>query len=237
VAGSLDPTNAPGATMHTLDDVYASLYGTVTAAKIGLNNTNLPGPTMRTIEDLYQLAVAITNGGRPVGIARTGVVTSHATGDDGYYRKGRPWPNPVFTVGTGSSSNCVTDNRTGLMWVRNPSETPRVWSDALAYCENLDGSNGRGGYTDWRMPNILEMFTLYDFSGQNINTIGNPTTLPVGHPFLGWVPQGVSVWSSTSMPWGPTTHCWVISTAEAITTFAQGKSATNCYVWAVRGGN
>jgi hypothetical protein len=46
------------------------------------------------------------------------------TGQDGDLKAGMAWSNPRFTVdGTG---NCITDNLTGLMWVRNPDATTRT---------------------------------------------------------------------------------------------------------------
>lgn len=235
-AGSLNPTNAPGPTMYTVEDVYRVLAGTTAETKIGLNNTNTPAPTMHTIEDLYQLAVSVASGSGSAAVMKTGATNSYATGDDGWYEKGKAWPSTVFTVGSGSESNCVTDNRTGLMWVRNPSSTPRVWTQAVDYCEALndpvDAGRALGNYTDWRMPNIREILSLFDFGAPN-----GIITMPANHPFVGPVPAGVYIWSSDSMPWAPSQYCWVPNTGEAITTFYDGKNATNCYVWAVRGGN
>lgn len=230
-AGSLDPSAAPGPTMYTVEDVYRVLAGTPAETKIGIDNTNAPAPTMHTIDELYDLAVLVASGSGAAAVLRTGATNSYAVGDDGYYQKGKAWPSTVFTVGSGTASNCVTDNRTGLMWVRNPSETPRVWTNAVDYCEALDGSNGRGGYTDWRMPNVREVFSVFDFGAPN-----GTSTMPANHPFLGVVFAGTYLWTSDPMPWSPSYYCWVPNTGEAITTFYQGKEATNCYVWAVRGG-
>ena len=51
----------------------------------------------------------------------------------------------------------VVDTKLGLMW---PSESGKTmkWDDAKAYCENYEGS----GYTDWRLPNGVELESLYD---------------------------------------------------------------------------
>lgn len=233
-AGELSNTNAPAPRMHTLEDVYRVLVGTAAETKIGLNNTNAPAPTMHDLAAIYQAAVAATNGAVGPKVFKTGVTVSYYPGDDGTYQKGAAWPNPVFTEGTGSASNCVTDNRTGLMWLRNPSGTARVWSDALTYCENLDGSSGRGGYTDWRMPNFNEMVSLFDFGVANPTGVG---LLPEGHPLLGPSLGQDKVWCSTSVPWSPGTLCWIFTTSEGLTSFGGGKTQANTYVWPVRGGN
>lgn len=260
-AGTLTTTNAPAATMHTLEDLYRLLSGTVADTKIGLNNTNAPASTMHTIEQVYQLALTANgtnSAGCPVTLLRTGQIISYATGDDGYYQKGAVWPSTIFTVGTGPTADCVTDNRTGLMWVRNPSSTRRNWADALTYCETLNepgGSTNRllGTYTDWRMPNIRELHDLFDF-GHDIIT-GNAsnglnTLLPPSHPFVGegvtYIPDPVvhdgnwppSFWSSTSDQWsGTPTRAYTVNMVESGVGTDDKVSATNVIVWAVRGGN
>jgi len=77
-----------------------------------------------------------------------------------------PWPTNRFTICTGAASNCVIDNLTGLMWLRNPGDTSasyRTYSGAVSYCATLDGENGRGGYDDWRLPTVKELESLFDY--------------------------------------------------------------------------
>ena len=121
-------------------------------------------------------------------------------------------PEPRFSTGSGTSSNCVTDNLTGRMWLRNPAGTLRNWSNSVVYCEGLTGSGGRGNFTDWRLPNVREMQSLIDFENR-------APALPGGHPFLvlaatndywtgtiaytgGGVPRNFAV----SMDWGSTAY-------------------------------
>ena len=124
MAGSLDPTNTPGPTMHTLEEIYQGLTaGTVT---ITVNNTLLAGQ----------------------GVPKTGQTTSYQTGDDGTYQKGVTWPSPRFTVQ--GNTNTVIDNLTGLVWARNANlGGAMTWSNAIVYCEGLT----YGGHSDWRLPN------------------------------------------------------------------------------------
>lgn len=234
-AGSLDPSNVPGPTMRTLEDVYRILADLPDDTKIGLNNTNAPTSSMHTIEEIYQLALSLTatNSGAPVGILRSGQTISYTTGDDGDLESGVAWPSPVFTVGTGTASNCVTDHRTGLMWVRNPSDTKRNWADALTYCrDTLNAESvqrGLGGYTDWRMPQPREALSLLDYSSWG----GTNGLLPSGHPFVGAL-LGNSIWTSTTLPWA-TDRVWNVNTGESFVGIP-AKVESN-YVWAVRGGD
>ncbi|MEK6545698.1 MAG: DUF1566 domain-containing protein, partial [Nitrospinota bacterium] len=83
--------------------------------------------------------------------------------------------------------DCVTDNLTGLMWVKSPDSTTRTWADALTYANNLSLC----GYSDWRLPNINELESLINAEQSNIaswlNTQGFSFNL-----------QALYYWSSTT---------------------------------------
>jgi hypothetical protein len=54
----------------------------------------------------------------------------------------------------------VTDQATGLTWMRDDSGQAMDWPDALQYCQQL----ALAGYTDWRLPNAKELHSLVDYS-------------------------------------------------------------------------
>ena len=56
----------------------------------------------------------------------------------------------------------VTDNITGLMWTQDAYLAGDVmnWYDAIDWCNALV----HGGYSDWRLPNMSELFSLNDIS-------------------------------------------------------------------------
>ncbi len=54
----------------------------------------------------------------------------------------------------------VTDLNTGLMWVKARG-SKLSWADAKAGAANCKV----GGYTDWRMPTVKELYSLIDFNG------------------------------------------------------------------------
>ncbi len=64
----------------------------------------------------------------------------------------------------------VQDTLTGLVWEQTVNGTSVTWnvsapaSSAQGYCSNLT----KGGYTDWRVPNVVELQSLVDY------TLGNP---------------------------------------------------------------
>ena len=53
----------------------------------------------------------------------------------------------------------VTDTQTGLMWAKSSSPGDLSWQDAEAYCRMPAIADYK--YTDWRMPTIEELKTLY----------------------------------------------------------------------------
>ena len=58
----------------------------------------------------------------------------------------------------------VTDSKTDLMWAANDNGIPINWPDALSYCQNYSS----GGHTDWRMPTLVELKSLYDTGAKNM---------------------------------------------------------------------
>lgn len=52
----------------------------------------------------------------------------------------------------------VTDSETGLMWADKDNGNPINWMNAQVYCKDYSG----GGYTDWRMPTLAELSSLYE---------------------------------------------------------------------------
>ncbi|MBI4789724.1 MAG: DUF1566 domain-containing protein, partial [Chloroflexi bacterium] len=58
----------------------------------------------------------------------------------------------------------ITDLTTGLMWQTSPGSKV-TFANAIAGAKSLN----LGGYTDWRVPTIKELYSLIDFSGTDPN--------------------------------------------------------------------
>jgi quinol monooxygenase YgiN len=123
-------------------------------------------------------------------------INPRGTGQDGEIRAGAPWPDPRFTD---NGDGTVTDNLTGLVWLKNG--TPfgkRAWGQALKDCNSLAG--GKYGLTDgskpgdWRLPNVNELRSLEDYGEAR-------PALPKGHPFTN-IRQSLC-WSSTTVTSSP----------------------------------
>jgi len=197
-----------------------------------LNSPSAPAPTMHTLEEIYQkvtnIAAAVTApAGAPAPVAKTGQTTSYVTGDDGDVEKGVAWPNPRFTD---NGDGTVTDNLTGLIWLKDADagDGTETWANALTICNSL--ANGQQGLTDgssagdWRLPTRFELESLLDLSQYS-------PCLPSGHPFTGVLSS--YYWSSTTYAYS-TSYAWRVFLSYGFVSYG-GKGFAN-YVWPVRGG-
>jgi hypothetical protein len=163
-------------------------------------------------------------------LPKSGQTSIYASGDDGYYRSGTEWPAPRFTD---NKDGTVTDNLTGLMWLKDGGCIKNNWSSALntiAGLNNHTGGNTCIGYTadhtDWRLPNIREIESLVNYG------VSDQT---------GWLnSQGFtnvkysSYWSSTTSQMS-SAQAWMINMQKSAK-LPQSKKSTY-YAWPVRGGN
>jgi len=161
------------------------------------------------------------------GLPNSGYPLKMADGDDGDLKIGFPLSGPRFiALGDGT----VLDTVTGRMWVADPDLCPAPiaiggvaqvmnWEAAIDACLNLDYA----GYTDWKLPNIVELTSLFFI---------NPTGQQIDLNFF-----SVKIW----FYWASTTWCEVTSDAW-LTEFLQGfthvgdKASNTLYVLPVRGG-
>ena len=73
---------------------------------------------------------------------------------------------------TATSSTVVTDNNTGLMWEKGFSQV--AWADAEAAATAAT----TGGYSDWRVATVKEMYSLIQFNGATGTSDPSATTAP-----------------------------------------------------------
>ena len=112
----------------------------------------------------------------------------------------------------------VRDNKTGLIWEREPDSFHGVWSDANPHC--LEKTVG--GRKGWRAPTVEELASLVDQSQHD-------PALPAGHPFSNV--KSAIYWTTTPSLKDPIT-AWHVSflSGEVMT---DQKSQTR-RVWCVR---
>ncbi|MBN2455743.1 MAG: DUF1566 domain-containing protein [Sedimentisphaerales bacterium] len=145
------------------------------------------------------------------GLPKTGQTTSYITTDDGDTEAG--WWQKLsaaqnrsrFVLLTISGDDVVIDRATGLMWAADGSQAGGnngnmiKWYDgagsalsdypALNYAYNLTFA----GYSDWRLPNILEMISIVNYqidAPMKYSEFSN----------LGEEPVDYDYWTSTTRP-------------------------------------
>ena len=179
-------------------------------------------------------------------VPKTGQTQSYSSGDDGDLQKGVQWPDPRFTD---NGDGTVTDNLTGLIWLKNANcaEGAATWANALSYSNALydgcpDCFNGHGdcGLSDgsvagdWRLPNVREMQSLIHYGVYDPavpNTEGTAKWATNGDPFDNV--QSLFYWTSTTCASGTDT-VWGVYLLNGIV-YNDDKTGTT-YVWPVRGG-
>lgn len=87
-------------------------------------------------------------------------IVSSPTQDNTFYGQDASYigNQPSFTdIGDGT----ISDNVTGLMWEQDMG-SKISYNDAFAKAEN----STLGGYTDWRVPTLKELYSLINFTGR-----------------------------------------------------------------------
>jgi hypothetical protein len=230
--GTMDSPAPPNSTSsYTLEDIYDRLNDGTAGAQSTFTEPS-SGPTVGTMHTLNEIYALI---GQRAPVPKAGQTTSHATGDDGDLEKGVTWPTPRFTD---NGDGTVTDNLTGLIWLRNANcWGTQSWVNALAYASGLaSGSCGLSdgsGTGEWRLPNVREIQSLVHYGVQSLavpNTAGTAGWTE-GDPFSGVQPS--DYWSSTTFA-GNASYAWDVYLVDGDVNFSD-KAGTS-YVWPVRGG-
>ncbi|MCX5885947.1 MAG: DUF1566 domain-containing protein [Proteobacteria bacterium] len=161
------------------------------------------------------------------------------TGQDGEIQAGVAWPDPRFTTNVDTT---ITDNLTGLVWAPNgnimPTRDPGwdtdytvndndgmvTWQHALDYVAKLN-SEDYLGHTDWRLPNVNELESLFNAGEADnaawINTQGFANV------------QANYYWSSTTHAYFPDVASFVDMETGYV---GYIEKSDFHYLWPVRGG-
>ncbi|MFH1489725.1 MAG: DUF1566 domain-containing protein [Pseudomonadota bacterium] len=74
---------------------------------------------------------------------------------------------------TDNQDGTISDQATGLMWMKGGSPAPLSWADARAFVAQLNGE-GFAGHNDWRMPTLEELASLMENSWKNSDLFIDP---------------------------------------------------------------
>ncbi len=224
-AGELDPPAEPddsGSAMYTLDDLYNRLdTGAAGEKRDGgfTGPTAPPASTGATIDDIMANMPAADN----IDGARLEDVASGKT----YWglRTDGTWGTQTGEQAIrfiDNNDGTISDKQTGLMWIKAHDSTQRNWSDADSYCDSLKYAT----YTDWRLPEIYELFSIVDRRN-------SAPALPAVHPFNNV--QSDNYWSSTTYA-SDTDYAWSVYMYNG-SVLGANKVSFSYYVWPVRSDN
>lgn len=161
-------------------------------------------------------------------------------GNNGNQYDGVSWPSPRFTD---NGNGTVTDNLTGLVWLKDAncikskySSFDRdgyvdgivTWQHALDFIAGMNAGiypNCSAGFTDWRLPNRKELWSLESLKVSQEN------------PFINI--QDRYYWTSSTYA-RYTDSAWAVNISkksERMSFFKKDSYYDAGYVWPVRGGN
>ena len=139
-------------------------------------------------------------------LPKTGQTASYAKGDDGSMEAGIEWPAPRFTD---NGDGTVTDQLTGLMWLKDGGCMRKNWNTALSTITDFNNNPRKysclryaANYADWRLPNMNELESLVNYGASNSASWLN------SQGFVNM--KSSSYWSSTTYR-GGTTQAWTVS--------------------------
>lgn len=93
-----------------------------------------------------------------------------SSGQDGQYLRNAPrYQN--------NNDGTITDLNSGLMWLKNAGEK-KDYYQALQSAKGFEFA----GYSDWRVPTIKELYSLIDFSGEDLDPVQK--SIVSGNPFI-----------------------------------------------------
>ena len=190
VATILDGQSSVALTLTPVDDAADEPTETVTltvsadaAYTVGASNS----ATVNIADDdgagvTAEVSYAIVDTGQTAFYNNTTEITAPAEGDAFYGQDAQFIGNaPSYTVsGDGLT---VYDNVTELTWTQGAdwsgdgsvdADDKFTYAEALAYVDTLNAQN-YGGFNDWRLPSIKELYSLIDYRGTDPNPTGTST--------------------------------------------------------------
>lgn len=120
----------------------------------------------------------------------TSVIPCPVSSKDAFYGQFQGNNKPSFK---NNGNGTVTDNVTGLMWQNNPdlngnNDGKMEKSDKLTWTQiqakiNSINANKFGGYDDWRIPSIKELYSLINWNGTDPSGLQGNSTAGL-NPFI-----------------------------------------------------
>lgn len=229
----------------TISAVAASDAAAASNQTVTLSNTTTPSmaPSPGTI------TFAIANPPPTIYLPQTGQTPTTpltaTAGMDGFTYIGVPWayvtsgsttPPARFTVGADAEADCITDNLTGLMWVKDlntvviknqAAGSTTTWQNALDSVSDMNTA-GYCGHKDWYSPTVNDLSSLLNdgYIGGS-NKYQSEWLISQGFSNV----QADSYWSSSTYASG-TGSAWYVRFTDG--SLLAHNNTNNKYVWPVR---
>ncbi len=183
--GTTDTTPQPSHTYTNTGSFTVSLTvygagGSNVLTRAGyLTVTAAPTPGCHVVVDTGQIHCYNTSG----------TITAPSPGQTFYGQDAQVFGNqPSYTLS--GDGKTVYDNNTGLTWMRGPNTTltppvktdKKTFSQAQAWVATVNAAY-YGGFNDWRLPGIKELYSLMDFRGTDPSSFTGSDT-SVLTPFI-----------------------------------------------------
>jgi len=159
-------------------------------ATIKINGTDVLSGTPYTVNNLLtgsnKITIAVTSAGgstknyivyvyRSIPVYKTGAGELNGylldSREDGSIQKGAEWPAIRFVLNDNNTpdvnDDTIKDNLSGLIWFRNANTSIAVtWLNIYNFLTSFN-YNQMGGFSDWQIPNVLELKSLLNYGKKN----------------------------------------------------------------------
>ncbi|MGD8452781.1 MAG: DUF1566 domain-containing protein [Phycisphaerae bacterium] len=179
---AIDITGATDAsyTINPVDWDDAGSYRCIVSNDFG---TDTSDDAVLTVAELPTGAYPIVDTGQDLCYDDYATIATPSAGDP-FYGQDAQFDGNQPSYALSSDGLTVHDNVTGLTWTRSPDldgdgdidiDDKLTYYEAQTYPDVLNAQN-YGGYNDWRVPSIKELYSLIDFRGTDPVVEGDDTS-------------------------------------------------------------
>jgi len=171
--------------------MFLGCGGTTTSTTSTASSTDIT-TTTATTTTATKSTYSIVDTGQAKNYNATAEITAPSAGE-AFYGQDAQFSGVQPSYTKSSDGLTVKDNVTGLTWQQNHSTSQVNWAEAKAVPTALNAAN-YGGYSDWRLPTIKELYSLWNGSSgwpyvnTNYFTVNYTSEMELSHAIF---------WSST----------------------------------------
>ena len=186
--GEIAGATAASYTINPVAEEDAGNYWCVVENDFGTDTSEV---AVLTVAELPTGAYPVVDTGQSVCYDDSSEITCPAD-DQAFYGQDAQYSGNAPSYALSSDGLSVFDNVTGLTWQRSPdtdgdgdidANDKLAWAQAQTYPATLNAENF-GGYDDWRLPSIKELYSLIDFGGTDPSGCETEAACPGLTPFI-----------------------------------------------------